>query len=126
MVRRPALHSSDRQGDPASGDARSTGREPRAETDRATGAARNVKRFLVILALLGTVQVVVMLGVEAYRAVEGQRAIQRLHNDIAALEAEAAGLAAIVQHADDPAYREQLARRRGFLYPDEVRIVPLR
>lgn len=126
MVRRPALHRNERRGDAASSEAGASGRETRAETDRAAGSARNVKRFLVILALLGSVQVVVMLGVEAHRAVEGQRAIQRLQNDIAGLEAEAAGLAAIVEHADDPAYREQLARRRGFLYPDEIRVVPLR
>lgn len=126
MVRRPALHRNERPGDDASGEARGARRQPRAETDRAAGSARNVKRFLVILALLGSLQALVMLGVEAYRAVEGQKAIVRLKNDIAGLEAEAAGLAAIVDHADDPAYREQLARRRGFVYPDETRVVPLR
>lgn len=126
MVRRPALHRNERGQDAASGAARASGGESSGEVDRATGSARNVKRFLVILALLGSLQVLVMLGVEAYRAVEGQRAIQRLQNDIAALEAEAAGLAAVVEHADDPAYREQLARRRGFVYPDEIRVVPLR
>lgn len=126
MVRRPALHRNERRRDAASGAARATGAESSGEVDRDAGSARNVKRFLVILALLGSLQVLVMLGVEAYRAVEGQRAIQRLQNDIATLEAEAAGLAAVVEHADDPAYREQLARRRGFVYPDEIRVVPLR
>ena len=101
---------------------REDGRTPDATATTVPG----VRRFLIVLALLGSVQLAIMIGVEAYRAVEGQRAIERLEKDIAALEAEAAELAAVVEHAADEAYREQLARRRGFVAPDEVRIVPLR
>lgn len=96
-----------------------------AETGTAA-ASPGVRRFLIVLALLGSIQLAIMLGVEAYRAVEGQRAVTRLQNDIAALEAEAAELSSAIEHADDLAYREQLARKRGFVYPDETRIVPLR
>lgn len=129
MVRRPQLHRTDGPGpDGPQMGARSSGVDGRSADGRvaAAGTARGVKRFLVVVALLGSIQVIVMLGVEAHRAVEGQRAIARLQIDIRALEFEAAGLAAIVEHADDPVYREQLARRRGFIYPDEVRVVPLR
>lgn len=126
MVRRPLVHDASTARD---GDAR-TRRVRKAEgsaaADAAIGAAPGVRRFLIALALLGTLQVVVMLGVEAHRAVEGQRAIARLQDDIAELQAEAAGLEAIIEHGSDPVYREQLARRRGFVYPDEVRVVPLR
>ena len=75
---------------------------------------------------MGSAQLVFMLGVEAYRAVEGQRAITRLGADISALEREAAELEAVTRHEDDQAFREQLARLRGFVYPDEIRVVPLR
>ena len=106
--------------------ARTSAGEDAAVSSAGSTTVPGVRRFLVILALLGSVQLAIMIGVEAYRAVEGQRAIERLEKDIAALEAEAAELAAVVEHADDVAYREQLARRRGFVAPDEVRIVPLR
>lgn len=105
---------------------RSSARSEASAADSAATAAPGVRRFLVVLALLGSIQLAIMIGVEAYRAVEGQRAIERLEKDIAALEAEAAELASVVDRADDAAYREQLARRRGFVDPDELRIVPLR
>ncbi len=129
MVRHNRLHRHDGpDSKPAAGRPRDGVAAHRDEGDRAASAstANGVTRFLVILAILGSIQAIVMLGVEAHRAVEGQRAIARLNIDIAALEVEAAGLAAVVEHADDPVYREQLARRRGFIYPDEVRVVPLR
>ena len=127
MIPRSALHgSSTARPDEEARAGRRSGDEANVGVDGALGAARGVKRFLVVLALLGTIQVVVMLGVEAYRAVEGQRGIARLQEDIVELEAEAEALEAIVQHGDDAAYREQLARRRGFIYPGEVRVVPLR
>lgn len=131
MVRRPPLHPSQRSqpgaqdGHGMAGEAHGAARRARTEATTSS-SAQGVKRFLVVLALLGSIQLVVMLGVEAYRAVEAERAIARLHIDIASLEAEAAALAAVVEHADDHDYREQLARRRGFVYPDEVRIVPVR
>lgn len=127
MLRRPSVsHVGDRSD--AGGAARSSseGVSGRTESASSTRAARGVARFLVVLALLGSIQLLVMLGVEAYRAVEGQRAIVRLQGDIADLRAEAAALEAVVEHAGDHDYREQLARRRGFIYPDETRVVPLR
>ena len=123
MLPRPRVHQTERSQSGRSV-ARATARED-ARTPAAT-TVPGVRRFLIVLALLGSVQLAIMIGVEAYRAVEGQRAIERLEKDIAALEAEAAELAAVVEHAADEAYREQLARRRGFVAPDEVRIVPLR
>lgn len=129
MVRHPRLHRNQREDPkPAASRRRESVAAPRSEGERADSSrtATGVARFLMILAILGSIQAIVMLGVEAHRAVEGQRAIARLNVDIASLEVEAAGLAAIVEHADDPVYREQLARRRGFVYPDEVRVVPLR
>ena len=129
MVHHPRFHRNDRaDSSPSPRRSLDSVAESRTEDARASSAntANGVKRFLMILAILGSIQVIVMLGVEAHRAVEGRRAIARLNIDIAALEVEAAGLAAVVEHADDPVYREQLARRRGFVYPDEVRVVPVR
>lgn len=102
--------------------------ENRAEVraEALLGSARGVRRFLAAVALVGSIQIVFMLGVEAYRAVESERAIAKLRNDITRLEHEAAELEAVLRHADDNAFREQLARLRGFIYPDEIRVVPLR
>lgn len=91
-----------------------------AELDRGVRGAWLVIRAL---ALVGCLHCLFMLGVETYRAVTASAAIARLEADVAALEAEAAQLQAIVDHADDERYREQLARKQGFIYPDEVRVV---
>ena len=125
MLPRSRVHQTERSTTERTG-ARGTSRDDTSAGDNTVTTAPGVRRFLVVLALLGSIQLAIMIGVEAYRAVEGQRAIERLEQDIAALEAEATGLAAVVEHADDADYREQLARRRGFVTPDEIRIVPLR
>ena len=125
MLPRSRVHQTERSTTDRTSTRGASRQDEKAE-DAAVTTAPGVRRFLIVLALLGSIQLAIMIGVEAYRAVEGQRAIERLERDIAALDAEAAGLAAVVEHADDAAYREQLARRRGFVAPDEVRIVPLR
>lgn len=125
MLPRSRVHQTERSRTEGAA-TRATAHDDGSATDAAATTVPGVRRFLVILALLGSIQLAIMIGVEAYRAVEGQRAIERLEKDIAALDAEAAELSAVVEHSDDAAYREQLARRRGFVAPDEIRIVPLR
>jgi hypothetical protein len=88
---------------------------------------RGVNMLLSILAMIGCIHVVVMMGIELNRMVASQQEITRLSLDTGGLEREVAGLQSIVNNGNDPAYREQLARKAGFAYPDEVRYlsVPL-
>jgi cell division protein FtsB len=69
-----------------------------------------------------------MIGVESYRAVQSQQAIARLNSEIDHLEQDIQVFNAVIENGDDQQYREQLARRQGFIYPEELRIVtvPLR
>ncbi|HEX7003825.1 MAG TPA: septum formation initiator family protein [Trueperaceae bacterium] len=64
-----------------------------------------------------------MLGVEGIRYFRAQMSIERLEREVADLESEARALQAVIEHGDDQRYREQLARRLGYMYPDEARIV---
>ncbi len=82
-----------------------------------------MRRILILLGVVGTLQVAFMLVVELRRGYEARRAIAGLEQDVAELEAEAARLNAIIENGDSDHYREQLARRQGFIMPDETRVV---
>ena len=82
--------------------------------------------FFTVLALVGGLHALLMLGLEGGRALYTRREVARLEAEISTLQAEADTLAAVVAHGNDPAYREQLARAAGFIYPDEDRILTLR
>lgn len=87
------------------------------------GIGRGARLLLLVLLAVGSVQVVFMLGVEGLRLFRSETAITRLEREVRALEEEAAQLEAVIEHADDERYREQLARRQGYMYPDEARVV---
>jgi cell division protein FtsB len=82
---------------------------------------RGVNVLLTMLAVVGCVHVLVMMGIELNRMVATQQEITRLSLETTTLEAEVAGLQSVLDNGDNPLYREQLARRAGFSYPDEVR-----
>jgi hypothetical protein len=84
--------------------------------------ARTMQVILTVIAVVGTVQVLFMLGVEVNRAVQAAPAIRQLELDVAALQREAARLQAVIDNGDTDVYREQLARRQGFIYPEETRV----
>ena len=85
--------------------------------------ARMMRRILILLGVVGSLQVAFMLVVELRRGFEARQAIELLEQDVAELEAEAARLSAIIEHGDSDLYREQLARRQGFIMPDETRVI---
>lgn len=87
------------------------------------GSARGAFRLLGVLAGVGCVQVLFTLGVELDRTVQHHDAIAQLRDDVRALEREAAGLQATLEHAEEDAFREQLARGQGFMWPDETRLI---
>lgn len=82
-----------------------------------------MRGILILLATVGTLQAAFMLVVELRRGHEARQAIAVLEQDIEELEAEAARLNAVIENGDNDIYREQLARRQGFMMPDETRIV---
>ncbi len=81
--------------------------------------SRGASTLFIIIALVGGLQALLMIGIEANRWLRSQREISRLEADIRGLKQEAAELEAIIAHKDDAQYREQLARLQGFVYPDE-------
>jgi len=86
---------------------------------------RVIGTVLLLIAVIGCIHVVSMLGVELYRNVVSRQEIVRLSGDVEALQGELASLQAVVDHADDAQYREQLARCLGFVRPDETRYMTL-
>ena len=107
-----------------------TSRRPRArakspQSKRKERPDRVISTVLLLIAVIGCIHVMSMLGVELYRAVTSRQEIARLSGDVEALSGELAGLQAVVDHADDAQYREQLARCLGFVRPDETRYMTL-
>ncbi len=104
------------------------GRAGRGAARSQTGPAqrnRGVNMIFLLLAIVGSLHAVTMLGVETWRGFAGAQEVTRLEQDIGALQFEIGGLQAVVDHAADKAYREQLARCLGFIYPDETRFITL-
>jgi len=98
-------------------------RDPR----RPVRLARGVSAVLVVLTLVGTLQAGIMVAIEARRWWTAEREIARLQREVTEFRREAADLTSIAERGDDSSFREHLARRQGYVYPDEVRyvIVPL-
>ncbi len=82
---------------------------------------RGVNVLLAVLAVIGCIHIMAMVAVELNRMVASQREITRLSLETQVLEEEVAGLQSVLDNGNNPAFREQLARRAGFAYPDEVR-----
>jgi hypothetical protein len=87
--------------------------------------ARGVSLLLVVLALFGTLQATAMVSIEARRWWVAAREVTRLERELQLLRSETTDLLEIAARADDLRFREQLARRQGYVFPDEVRYVIL-
>lgn len=101
---------------------------PEAEADaqgatRPARVARGINAVVVGLCLLGSLQVLVMLGIELNRIVHAEREIARLEAELSAIDREADDLLEVASRAGDVVYREQLARRQGYVYPFETRYI---
>ena len=90
---------------------------------RERAAARGAHAVVTALMVLGSLQVLFLFGVEAVRYVHARTDVVRLQQQVGQLEAEAAELQAVADHANDASYRESLARLQGYMYPDEVRAI---
>lgn len=85
--------------------------------------AKGISWILLALGIVGSVHVMIMLGIEFNRTLEMRQEIARLSKDVTGLEAEVHELEAIIQYGNDPTYREQLARQQGFAFPNEIRFI---
>jgi cell division protein FtsB len=97
--------------------------DPSLDPRRPVRVARGVSALLVVLCLVGALQAAAMISIEARRLWTAEREIARLEAEVGALRREAADLTEIAARGDDARFREHLARRQGYVYPDEVRYV---
>ena len=79
--------------------------------------------FFTVIALVGGLHALLMIGLEGGRYLYTQREVTRLSADIDALQEETRTLQAVLRHQGDPVFREQLAREQGFIGPDETRVL---
>jgi len=87
---------------------------------RARAAPRLVELLLVIMALVGGLQAVVMIGVELSRYLNRSGEVASLSREVAQLERDIVGLREVLARYNDERFREQLARQQGFVYPNEI------
>ncbi|HEX7022857.1 MAG TPA: hypothetical protein VF171_08365 [Trueperaceae bacterium] len=98
-------------------------REPAPAEKDALGSSFGANTLFLIVAVVGLLHLMVMFSVEAGRLVHATRAISRLEGEMVDIEAERAELEAVIAHRQDEGFREQLARNKGFIYPDERRYI---
>ena len=91
---------------------------------QAASRTRGAAWLLTFLAVLGSLHAAFLIGAELFRGEQLRRSIQTLESDVAVLDADIAGLEAVIAHAGDLPYREQLARKQGYVYPHETLLIP--
>ena len=117
MPRRPA----------GAGRGRSAGsRHTDEELEQAPRVPRTTHPILIVLAVVGSLHLFFLLAVELDRNLVHRREVARLESEVTSLATELGRLEAVAAHGDDLAYRELLARRQGFVYPDEALVVTRR
>jgi hypothetical protein len=102
--------------------------DPSRDPKRPLRIAPGVSLLLVVLAIFGTLQASLMITLEVRRWWVAAGEVTRLERELQGLRAETADLLEIAARADDLRFREHLARRQGYVFPDEVRyviVVPL-
>lgn len=93
------------------------------ERTRPVRVARFANAAIVVLCLVGSVQMLVLIGVEVQRLRHTEREVARLESEIIALDHASHDLLEIAGRAGDAGYREQLARRQGYVFAFETRFV---
>jgi cell division protein FtsB len=96
---------------------------PAVDVRRPVRVARGINALLVVLCLLGSIQAAGLIAVELRRLVYAEAEIARLESELEAIRRETADLRAVAERMADERYRELLARRQGYVYPDETRYV---
>ena len=83
---------------------------------------RGSNLLFLILAIVGSLHVMTMIGIETYRILKNVQGIDVLDVEIAGLKAKIATMDAIMLNADD-AFMEELARCQSYVYPNEQRYI---
>lgn len=91
-------------------------------SSRATTLFRGSNLLFLVLAVVGSLHVISMIGIESYRILTNVQGITALDQEIAQLQAEIAAMDAIRLNADD-SFMEQLARCQSYVYPQELRFI---
>ena len=91
------------------------------DRSRPVRVARGISAVLLVICLVGALQAVFMIVVEARRWTVAEREIVRLEREVADLRREAADLIEVAMRGGDERFREHLARRQGYVFPDETR-----
>jgi hypothetical protein len=105
-----------------------SGRMRKAQEKKATATRTGLRAgdiIFAIIAVVGGLHVLIMLGIEINRYHYTSLEVSRLQSELTVLEREMADLSTIIEHGHDQRYREHLARQQGFIFPDEARYVTL-
>lgn len=94
-----------------------------AEEPEPLAQRRRTHPVLIVIAVVGCLHLFFLLAIELDRNLVTRREVARLQREVSALTAELNRLQEIAAHGDDPAYRELLARKQGFVYPEEALLV---
>jgi cell division protein FtsB len=114
---RGATRIAPRQG-PDAGDAASG-----VDAPRPVRVAKAINALLVAVCLLGSLHVVGLMVVEVRRLAYTEGEIARLEAELSAIARDTADLRAVAERFEDERYRELLARRQGYVYPEETRFI---
>lgn len=76
-----------------------------------------------LLIMVGTFHVLAMIVVETNRWLEARDQIVRLERDIGIIRTDMTSLETQLVYREEDGVLEQLARRQGFIYPEETRVI---
>ncbi len=114
-------HDPDADGERGVGDA--AGATTEAGARRPVRVARGINALLVAVCLLGSLHVAGLMVVEVRRLAYTEGEIARLEAELDAIARDTADLRAVAERFDDERYRELLARRQGYVHPEETRFI---
>ncbi|MBF6596358.1 MAG: septum formation initiator family protein [Thermaceae bacterium] len=81
---------------------------------------RPIYRFLHLIFALGTLHLLVLMGLEVERFFQTRSEIRATQAQIRGLEQSVAQLSSEVDSAQTPAFREAMARRMGYVQQNEI------
>ena len=81
---------------------------------------RPIYRFLHLVFALGSLHLLVLLGLEVKRSLELSKQIHSHNQQVVQLEQKVKSLQQIVNVAHTESYREALARRLGYVHKSEI------
>jgi cell division protein FtsL len=108
-------------------------REPGRTSRRTSAVSSDNQREALSLSVLmttllimaGTFHVMAMIVVETNRWLESRAQIARLEHEISTIRTDMNALETQLVYRNDDGMLEQLARRQGFIYPNETRVITL-